>query len=68
MSFSQVWDTFLLLMCVYEPLTHREDIGDDWVILCLQKEPVPRGFWVCVPLGETGDAIGNNASMWVGVL
>ena len=35
---------------------------------CLSKELPPWGFWVCFHLGEKGESIGKNTSVWVGVL
>ena len=66
--------TFLLLMCIYEVPIHHKDIEKiktqkmtGW-FCWLWKEPLPWAFWVCLHLGEKGEAIGKNTSVWVGVL
>ena len=61
-------------MCICEVPTHHKDIEEKknqkmtgW-FCCLSKEPLPWGFWVCSHLGEKGEAIGKNTSVWVCVL
>ena len=61
-------------MCIYEVPIHHKDIEKiktqkmtGW-FCWLRKEPLPWAFWVCLHLGEKGEAIGKNTFVWVGVL